>query len=120
MSTKTQNIMKTTFTTLFFSACLFLTNIPEASAERSHYRPHFEQQRYAYRHVRAYPRWLRRNYGFRHWYERAGYRYGRRMSWNRLYDLYCYDLRDRRRGRQSFSFGYDNGYYYPSRRYWRR
>lgn len=49
------------------------------------------------RAVRQMPRWLRRNYDFRHWYVHQQYRLPRRASWSRLYEMYLYDTRRFRR-----------------------
>ncbi len=45
------------------------------------------------RSVWHFPRWLRARQDFQHWYFRSHYRYMRRISWQRLYDLYLYEKR---------------------------
>lgn len=39
------------------------------------------------------PRWLKRHRGFRHWYRHSRYERNRRMSWNRLWDIYTWERR---------------------------
>ena len=53
---------------------------------------------YYYQHGNPYvfPRWLRKDRDFQRWYRRSDYRYIRRASWRRLYDMYLYEKSHRR------------------------
>lgn len=72
------------------------------------------------RSARHFPRWLRARRDFQHWYHRSHYRYMRRLSWERLYDLYLYEKR--RAGHHSRHYdhhgnrGYDDSHRHSRRR----
>lgn len=96
-------------------ACgLLLVNVPAAEAHESRdsqYRsgPYDANDRYSYRrdrHRDAYggnyydarqkrvqrmPRWLKRDRSFRRWYKHTRLRKNRRLSWNRLFDIYLWE-----------------------------
>ena len=59
------------------------------------------------RAIRQFPRWLRRDYDFQHWYFHKQYRLPRRASWSRLYGIY---LNDTRRHRRAWHRRFDRGY----------
>ena len=66
-----------------------------ANAHEYAYKPRVNSNRVVYvddRH--AMPRWLRKNSNFKRWYKKNDhYHDARRVSWNRLYDLYRLDRR---------------------------
>lgn len=94
---------------------LFLLDSPAAEAhggahghksKSHHYSRSYDRDYYysdrRHRSVRHYrtgklPRWLKRERGFRNWYKHSRYRYNRRLSWQRLFDIYLWEYDRRRR-----------------------
>ena len=67
---------------------------PEASAHDVTRVRYVDYDYYPYRQsTHIFPRWLRAKQDFQRWYSFSHYRYMRRLSWQRLYDLYLYDKR---------------------------
>ena len=74
------------------------TAVPEASAHGVTKIRYVDYDYYVYkRSTQMFPRWLRAKRDFHRWYFRSHYRNMRRLSWQRLYDLYQYDTRRSRR-----------------------
>ena len=60
------------------------------------------------RAIRQFPRWLRRDYDFQHWYFHRQYWLPRRATWSRLYGMYLNDTRRHRRGwYRRYDYGYN-------------
>ena len=67
-----------------------------AGEARAHHPSYVYYDRYDHRYdvkvyKRKFPRWLKKNAEFRHWYKRNHYDHVRHINWNSLYDLYMYD-----------------------------
>lgn len=111
MNATMSHIMKRTICSLIFGAGLFLLSAADASAHEVEYRPHIAYDHYVYSRTRSFPRWLRRNREFQHWYMHSRYRYVRRMTWHGVYDRYRIEQRYRRNHRKFHSKVYrDDGY----------
>lgn len=111
MNANTSLIMKRTICSLIFGACLFLATAPDASAHNTGYRPYIVQNHYSYGSTRSFPVWLTRNRDFQHWYLHNRYRFMRRMTWHRIYDLYLFERRYHRNHRKYYGNAYrDHGY----------
>ncbi len=111
MNANMSQIMKRTFCSLSFGICLFLLSAADASAHEVEYRPHIAYDHYVYGRTRSFPRWLRRNREFQHWYMHSRYRYMRRMTWHRIYDRYRFEQRYRWNNRKFHGKVYrDDGY----------
>lgn len=102
-------------TAAIMTASLLLLDIPEAAAHggkhdkqyRSdkHYSRHYDRDYRSprrnhivvkYKRSKNMPNWLERDRSFRHWYQHSKVRKDRRISWNRLFDIYRYELRTHR------------------------
>ena len=59
----------------------------------SYHRDRYRGDHHNARHHRAkqMPRWLKRDRSFRHWFEHSRLRKNRRLSWDRLFDLYRWE-----------------------------
>ena len=101
-----------------------LTTAPEASAHGIDKPRYVDHHSYGYRRAHpVLPRWLRAKRDFQHWYFHSHYRFMRRLSWQRLYDLYLYDTRRSRRAwrrRHDHDFCRWDDRYFSERRRWRR
>ena len=98
-------IIKRTMCTLLLGGSLVLAQAPIASAHETVYAPHAVSDRYYAAHrVPVYPRWLRRDGAFQHWYVRSRYRYMRNMTWRRLYDRYRHEVGYYRHGRHYYPY----------------
>jgi hypothetical protein len=53
-------------------------------------RDHFNAK---YDRAKKMPRWLKRNRSFRHWYDSTRLKKNRRLSWDRLFDIYYWERR---------------------------
>jgi len=72
--------------------------VPDAAAHGVTKSRYVDYQRYGYRRsMPVFPRWLRAKRDFQQWYLYSNYRFMRRMSWERLYDLYLMDSHRSRR-----------------------
>lgn len=104
-----------TFAALALVVGLAFLGMPEANAHKVEYRHRYVHDFHYYSETRAFPRWLKKDRGFKRWYVHNRYRFPRRMSWHRLYDCY---LDDRRRYRRVSR--YWDGYQYVYRPWPRR
>ena len=96
---------------LIFGAGLFLLSAADASAHRMEYRRYIAHDHYVHGRTRSFPRWLRRNRDFRHWYLHSRYRFADRTTWHRIYDLYRLERRYHRHNRKFYGKVYHhNGY----------
>ena len=78
---------------------------------------HVDYNYYPYRQsTYIFPRWLRAKQDFQRWYYYSHYRYMRRLSWQRLYDLYLYDKRYTRRAWRNDHRHYDRDWHKHERR----
>ena len=94
---------------------LALLATPEAQAHTIEYRPGYAYAYYGAAGTRYFPRWLRKDRGFQHWYWHSRYRFKRHLSWNRLYRMYRYE---RRFARIHYDYHYDDRGYYKRKRRW--
>jgi hypothetical protein len=87
--------MNKLMTVTLIAGGLMLMNSPEAVAHkqvRNVYQPP------AYYHVDIrrtshMPRWLRRNYSFRKWYQHSRLQRDRRLAWHQLYEIFSWERR---------------------------
>jgi len=111
MNANMGHIMTRTICSLSLGIGLFLVSAADASAHEIQYRPHIVHDHYEYGRTRLLPRWLKRNREFQHWYLHSRYRFMRRMTWHRVYDLYLFERRYRRSHRKYYGKVHrDNGY----------
>jgi len=85
--------MNKIITVALIAGGLLLLDSPEAAAHkevRTVYQPS-AHYRVEHRRVRHMPRWLKRDRAFHRWYKRTHLRKYRRMSWNRLYEMYLWE-----------------------------
>ena len=108
MNAKASHIMKRTIYALAFGVCVVFITVPDASAHGIEFRPGFVEVHYPYATARHFPRWLRRNRGFQHWYWHSRYRFKRHMNWHRLYHAYLNDRHYRRYARRLHDHYYDH------------
>lgn len=104
--------MNKLLTATVMTASLLLLDMPEAAAHGGIHDKHYRTDKHYSRHYdrdyrphRRYhkavkfkrsknmPYWLERDRSFRHWYRHSMLRKDRRISWNRLFDIYRYELR---------------------------
>lgn len=104
--------MNKLLTAVLVTSSLLLLDIPEAAAHggkhdkryRSdqHYSRHYDRdyrphRRYhysaKYKRSKHMPYWLERDRSFRRWYRHSQFRSDRRVSWNRLFNIYLYEQR---------------------------
>ncbi len=105
------HILKRTISSLIIGACLFLTGAADASAHEIAFRPYVVHRQYAAGQTRLFPGWLRRNREFQRWYLNTRYLSMRRLSWQRLYDIYSFEKRYRLQNRKFYGKVYrDYGY----------
>ena len=79
--------------------------------------PQYSQVR---EYKREFPHWLRKDRDFKRWYHHNQFNRVRRVSWNRLYDMYRYErthyaYKPHKRQRNHSYIRYDN-YYADNRR----
>lgn len=82
-------------TTRFIAACLLAAGLALASSNASAHEARIVHPvHYGYAHPQGVmPRWLRRHHDFRRWYRYNHHRYGRHISWPRLYRHFVNDRR---------------------------
>jgi hypothetical protein len=70
--------------------------------DRREYRYYATPRPHGYRYVRAntMPRWLKQQRQFRSWYKHSRYKRRTALSWERLYDIYVWEIRHQRYRRQ--------------------
>ena len=105
-------------TAVVMTTSLLLLDVPEAAAHGGKYDKHSRPDKHYSRHYdrddrsnrrnhnaakykrsKNMPYWLERDRSFRHWYQDSRLRKDRRISWNRLFDIYRYEVRVQRRYR---------------------
>lgn len=111
MNAETSHFIKRTLCALAFGVCLMFIDLPDAKAHGIEFRPGFVEVHYGYARARHFPRWLRRNREFQHWYWHSHYRFSRHMNWHRLYHIYLNDRHHRWHSRRL------NDHYYGDRGY---
>jgi len=112
--------MKRAICSLIFGACLFLASAPDASAHNTEYRPYIVHDDYVYGRTKTVPGWLKRNRDFRRWYLHSRYRFTRRMSWYRIYDLYTFERRYHRHNRKYYGNVYRDNSYRTHQKKWKK
>jgi len=82
-------------TTRLTATCLLAAGLALASTQASAYETRVVHTvHYGYAHPQGVmPRWLRRHHDFRRWYRYNHHRFGRHVSWPRLYRYFVDDLR---------------------------
>jgi hypothetical protein len=74
-----------------------------ASAHKYEARPVVSNHYYSqYGRPVVFPGWLRKSHDFQRWYLHSDYRYIRGANWDRLYDLYVFEMRQQRRLKRRF------------------
>ena len=69
-----------------------------ATAHKYDARPVMSNHYYSqYGRPVVFPRWLKKNHDFQRWYMHSDYRYIRGANWDRLYDVYVFEIRQQRR-----------------------
>jgi len=111
MKTKTRQLLSRTLYTLLLGTCLSLVSVADATAHNTDYRPYVVQRQYVVSRPQSFPRWLRDDRRFQHWYHGNRYRLQRNLSWQRVYDIYYLEKRHRvrnrsYRGRVMYDYGY--------------
>lgn len=117
--TTSLNMKRMTFS-LIVGACLFLASAPDASAHGTEYRPYIVNDHYVVGRIRHFPTWLRRDRDFQHWYLHSRYRFTRRMSWHRIYDLYIFERRYHRHKRKYYGNVYRDYRYRTHQKKWKK
>lgn len=93
-----------------------------ADAHDQRHRAHHWSPQYTYtrEYRREFPRWLRHDRDFRRWYHYNRFHHVRRISWNRLYDVYRHDRAHhaykKRKHWQRHARVRNHGYYADTRR----
>lgn len=59
---------------------------PYRGDRRGHYHAKYKRSKHM-------PYWLKQDRSFRRWYKHTHFRADRRISWNRLFDIYRFELR---------------------------
>ena len=62
-------------------------------SHRGHRRDHNHKR---YKRSKHMPYWLKQNRSFRRWFSHTHFKANRRLSWNRLFEIYRYEHRYRR------------------------
>ena len=105
------HILQRTISSLIIGTSLFLAGATDASAHKTDYRSYVVHRQYSSSHTRTFPGWLRRDREFQHWYLNTRYRAMPRLSWQRLYNIYCFDKRYRLQSHRFYGEAYrDYGY----------
>ncbi len=101
---------------------LLLLESPEAAAHkeiRNVYPPSFHY-RVESRRAKHMPHWLHHKKSFRRWYRNSRLRHNRRLSWNRLFDIYRWERYQAKVHRRSHRHRdwYADDYGYKRHRNW--
>ena len=80
---------------LLLAMGLFMIDVSPAAAHSGVDRQHVNRYDHQIHSLRRHdmPRWLWRDKGFRHWYQRSPIKRFRRISWNQLFEIYRWERR---------------------------
>jgi hypothetical protein len=80
---------------LLLAAGLFFIDVSPAAAHSSVDRVRVDSYGYQPQALRRHdlPSWLRRDIGFRRWYERSPLKRYRQIGWNQLFEIYRWERR---------------------------
>ena len=103
---------------LLLATGLFLIDVSPAAAHSGVDGIRVDRYDYQFHSVRRHnmPRWLWRDKGFRHWYQRSPIKRFRRISWNQLFEIYRWERRYFR-GRYYASYDNERRWHNHRRRY---
>jgi hypothetical protein len=95
MNIGTKRILNRAAHSLVIGAGLLLLSTVDATAHDVDYRSYVAQRHYVLSPPGPFPRWLRENREFQHWYVGSHYRLKRDLGWQRIYDAYYFERRYR-------------------------